>query len=58
VIINNNFHIKGGKINFPLKSFDTNNLKFNFFTESEEFEIKDIEIYSTNLIGVFQLFKQ
>ena len=58
VIINNNFHEKGGKIKFPFKSFDTNNLMFNIFTKNEEFLIKDIEIYNTNLIGVFQLFKQ
>ena len=57
VIINNNFHEKGGKINFPFKSFDSNNLEFNIFTENEEFLIKDIEIYNTYLIGVFKLFK-
>ena len=52
VIINNNFHEKGGIINFPFKSFDTKNLKYNIFTENEKFQIKDIEIYYTYLIGV------
>ena len=47
IIIQHNFWINDGIINFPFKSFDTNGIKENIFTKyNGEFEISDIEIYS------------
>ena len=46
IIINHNFMINGGIINFPFKSFDISGIKNNVFTEyNGEFEIYDIEIF-------------
>ena len=43
IIINNNFLLNGGRINHFLNSF---NVESNYFTEKEDFEIKDLEIYN------------
>ena len=46
IIIKHNFLTNNGTINFPFKSFDTNEIKENVFTQyNGEFAISDVEIY-------------
>ena len=49
IIINHDFLIEGGIINFPFKSFDIEENKENVFKKlNGKFEIRDIEIYVIN----------
>ena len=57
LVINNNFHEKGGIVKYPFISFDIQTDNPNIFAESLEFEIKDIEIYNINIIGALQFKK-
>ena len=57
LVINNNFHEKGGIVKYPFISFDIQTDNPNIFEESLEFEIKDIEIYNINIIGALQFKK-
>ena len=47
IIINYNFRMQGGIVNFPFKSFNIPNQKNNVFTkENGVFDILEIEIYT------------
>ena len=54
IIIYGFFYNKGGYINYPLKSFDNLNGKYNIFTSKNgKFDIKNIEIFSVSFEYIF-----